>query len=165
MMTMFDVIRLGRELPDGGSPEDEYRTNDLKNACFQYHITFTGRIERIVPVFEVEPKERLELLTTDYARVKNFLRERVVHHGFLTFYSNERVYTANFSFGMLLDIRPGGREAWLASEEGGSVDPWDVLMETQATLSGLQDPTPGSRILLRSINKAIPLAYRYGMKK
>ena len=74
-MTMFDVIRLGRELPDGGSPEDEYRTNDLKNACFHYHITFTGRIERIVPVFEVEPKERLELLTTDYARIKNFLRE------------------------------------------------------------------------------------------
>jgi hypothetical protein len=162
---MFDVIRLERELPDDGSSDIEYKTNDLKNACFRYHITFTGQIERIIPIFEVEPKEKLELLTTQHARIKNFIRERVVHHGFLTFYSDERVYTANFSYGMLLDIRPGGREAWLASEEGGSIGPWDLLMEIHATLSGLQTPTPETRILLKSINKAFRPGYPYSTKR
>jgi hypothetical protein len=60
-MAMFDVIRLERDLPDDGDAGVEYRTNDLKNAGFRYHITFTGQIERIVPIFEAEPKERVEL--------------------------------------------------------------------------------------------------------
>jgi hypothetical protein len=159
-MVMFDVIRLELDLPDDGNAGVEYRTNDLKNACFRYHITFTGQIERIVPIFEAEAKERVELLTTNYARVKHFVREKVAHHGFLTFYSDERVYTANFSYGMLLDIRPGGRGAWLPSEEGGSTDPWEFLIELQAALSTLQNPTPETRIILRSVNKALQPSYR-----
>ena len=164
-MAMFDVIRLERGLPDDGNPEVEYRTNDLKNACFCYHITVAGQIERIIPIFEVEPKEKIELLTTQYARVKHFVRERVVHHGFLTFYSDERVYTANFSYGMLLDIRPGGRGAWLPAEEGGSIDPWELLMELQAALLRLQNPTPETRVILKSVNKALQPSYRNGTNR
>jgi hypothetical protein len=164
-MVMFDVIRLECDLPDDGDAGVEYRTNDLKNAYFRYHITFSGKIERIVPVFEAEPKERVELLTTNYARIKHFVREKVAHHGFLTFYSEERVYTANFSYGTLLDIRPGGRRAWSSSEEGGSIDPWEFLRELQATLSDLQNPTPETRIILRCMNEALHPRYRKSTKK
>jgi hypothetical protein len=164
-MAMFDVIRLERDLPDDGDAGVEYRTNDLKNAGFRYHITFTGQIERIVPIFEAEPKERVELLTTSYARVKHFVRERVVHHGFLTFYSDKRVYTANFSYGMLLDIRPGGRVAWSPSEEGGSTAPWEFIMEIQAALSDLQNPTPETRIILKCVNKVLQTPYRRSTKR
>jgi hypothetical protein len=159
-MAMFDVIRLERDLPDDGDAGVEYRTNDLKNACFRYHITFTGQIGRIVPIFEAEPKGRVELLTTNYARIKHYVHEKVAYHGFLTFYPNERVYTANFSYGMLLDIRPGGRGAWSPLEEGGSIDPWGLLMELQAALSGLQNPTPETRIILRCVNEALQPNYR-----
>lgn len=91
-------------------------------------------------MFEVEPQEKVEMLTNYYTRVKHFVRERVPHHGFLTFYSNERMYTANFSYGMLIDIRPGGREVWLPSEEGGYIDPWGLLIEIKAALSRLESP-------------------------
>jgi hypothetical protein len=164
-MAMFDVIRLERDLPDDGDAGVEYKTNDLKNACFRYHITFTGQIERIVPIFEAEPKERVELLTKNYARVKHFIQEKVAHHGFLTFYSDERVYTANFSYGMLLDIRPGGRGAWSPSEEGGSIDPWEFLVEIQAALSGLQNPTPEIRMIVRCVNEALQPRYRNSTKR
>jgi hypothetical protein len=152
---MFDVVRLERDLLDNEDSSVEYRTNDLKNACFCYRITFTGLLEIMFPIFEVEPKERVEFLMMDFTRIKHYVREAVVHHGFLTFYSDERVYTANFSYGMLLDIRPGGREAWLPSEEGGSIDPWGLLIELQAALSALQYPTPETRVILKSINKAV----------
>ena len=97
-MGMFDTITVEIGLPDGASNQVAFQTKDFGAALREFRIA---------------PQGTLEVWDKDW--------QPFGHHGIVTFYDRDRVYTAKFSHERLIGIRYGNPDAWISADE--SVDP------------------------------------------